>query len=129
MTIEINGTERGFLFGTYTMKLIREETGILTVEELWGNLFPKVQKDEDGNVVRQIIDIDYLSFLTKFYYCCAKHYALSNKQKVEFSEIDVSDWLDEIGKDKALEIFNILIKTYTEKNLKAPAMGLTLEQQ
>jgi|SRR6478609_1687860 len=109
--VEVYGKSRGFIFGTYTLKIIREQTGINTVEELWQRLFPDQQKETS---------IEYLDFLTKFFYCCALHYTKSKKQEVDFSEIDVSDWLDEIGKEKSLEIFSELVKTYTEKNMTAP---------
>ena len=109
--IEVNGRTRGFVFGTYTLKIIREETGIETVEELWSRLFPGHEKGTS---------IEYLDFINKFYYSCAKHYAKSKKQDVDFTDADVSDWLDEMGKDKCFEIFNQLVKTFTEKNMTAP---------
>lgn len=111
--VEVHGKTRGFIFGTYTLKIIRQETGVLTVEELWDKLFPNPEEGKGTS-------IEYLDFLTKFYYSCAKHYAISKKIEVDFTDAEVSDWLDDIGKDKALEVFAKLVNTYVEKNLKAP---------
>lgn len=101
--VEINGVKRGFKFGTYTFKLITEITGITDVNEIFGSLSGQ-----------------NLGFLPAFYFACAKHYSLSNKQPVDFTEVDVADWIDEMGVEKAHEVLSELVKAYTVKNQKAP---------
>jgi hypothetical protein len=69
-------------------------------------------------------DID---FNLTFYFCCAKHHAMSNKQPVDFLEVDVSDWLDELGQQKMAEITTELFKVYLLKNLPALETGQVLQ--
>ena len=111
--VQISGKTRGFEFGTYTFKLIAEETGINTVEGVFNALVPT---EED---VKQI----NMSFMSSFCFCCAKHYALIKKEKIDFTEIDVAGWLDELGFLESSNIIQDLIKIYSEKNLKAPETG------
>jgi hypothetical protein len=105
MEFEVFGKQRGFKLGTYTFKLINQATGTKTVEEV----FAKLKEHDEG-------------FTCTFYYCCAKHHALSNKSEVDFEEVDVADWLDELGTDKVREITTELFKVYISKNQTAPQM-------
>jgi hypothetical protein len=107
---EVFGKTRGFKLGTYTFKLINQEAGTKTVEEVFEKL---KEKRED--------------FACTFYWCCAKHWAMSAKQDVDFSEVDVADWLDELGLEQMQTISAQLFKTYITKNLKAPETGLELQ--
>lgn len=108
---EIEGHKRGFKLGTYTFKLINKETGTKNIQDVLARL----QQTDDQD------------FRCSFYFCCAKHYALSNKQEIDFEEVDVADWMDEIGADRMLEMTNELFKTYV-KNLTAPATGQVAPQ-
>lgn len=103
---EVSGKKRGFKFGTYTFKLVNELAGTTTTEEV----FMGMQKGDVG-------------FAAKFYFACAKHYAMSKKLAIDFEEVDVCDWLDELGVDEAGRITRELMNVYASKNMKAPATG------
>ncbi len=107
---QVNGQTRGFKFGTYTFKLINELAGTKTVEDVFEGM-------KDGNV----------EFVSKFYYACAKHYALTKKIALDFEEVDVCDWIDDMGPDEVGRITNELMRIYTSKNVKAPAAGQVLQ--
>lgn len=107
---QANGQTRGFKFGTYTFKLINELAGTKTIEDVFEGM-------KDGNV----------DFVAKFYYACAKHYAMAKKTPVDFEEVDVCDWIDEMGAEEAGRITQELMKTYTSKNVKAPEAGQVLQ--
>lgn len=106
---EIDGRKRGFLLGTYTFKLIKQVTGINNIPEV-------LKKMQDGDE----------DFKCSFYFCCAKYYALHNKQEVDFEEIDVARWQDVLGY-RMIEITDSLFQAYT-KNWTAPTMGQAIEQ-
>jgi hypothetical protein len=103
---EVSGVKRGFKLGTYTFKLINELAGTKTVEDV----FNKLKTQDEG-------------FTCVFYFCCAKHYAMSKKIEVDFQEVDVADWMDDLGLEKILEISTQLFKTYITKNQPAPTTG------
>lgn len=103
---EIEGKTRGFKFGTYTFNLINKLAGTKTTEEVFERL-------KEGSV----------EFTASFYMACATHYAMSKKLEIDFQEVDVIDWLDELGFDRTQSITTDLLKIYTAKNLKAPETG------
>lgn len=107
MEFEIKGKKHGFKFGTYTFKLINQRAGTKTVNEVFDKL-----KAEDQE------------FVSTFYFCCAEHWAMSNDREIDFREVDVADWLDELGLDKVGELTTEMLKVYMSKNLKAPVTGL-----
>lgn len=110
--IEVFGETKGFKFGTYTFKVIRELTGIDTIEEVFTSLTAS----------------NSLEFLSSFVHACAIHYAREKKIE-EPSELDVSNWMDEIGLTKSRDIVTALIKAFTTKNLNAPVTaGLEAQQ-
>jgi len=118
--LEISGQIRGFKFGTYTFKLINELSGDKSIEDV----FELLSNSEKHSMT------DRINFLRTFYFACAKHYTLSKKQIVDFDELEVSDWIDEMGIQKTSDIMAELLKVYTDKNTKnsnAPAMGLELQ--
>ena len=98
-----DGTQRGMKFGTYTFQLINEIAGTTTTEEVFERL-------SGGGI----------EFASQFYFACAKHYALSKKQPVDFTELDVMDWLDDLGPQEVTRITTELLNTFTAKNLMAP---------
>lgn len=103
---EVFGQTRGLKLGTYTFKLINELAGTKTIQDV----MERFTQGDDG-------------FNCSFYFCCAKHWAMSKKKEIDFAEVDVIDWLDELGQEKVKEITNSLFKVYVEKNLKAPETG------
>jgi hypothetical protein len=117
---EISGKVRGFKCGTYTFTIIRELTGVDTVQEVFRRLFP---------IPGAETSIENLDFINKFYFACAKHYCKSKKIEVDFEEVDVQDWIEELGADESLDVMSNLLKTYSEKNLKAPETTPGPEQQ
>ena len=110
MEFEVFGKQRGMKLGPYTFKLINKETGTKTVEEV----FERMQAKE-------------YDFALSFYFCCAKHYAMSNKIPIDFEEVHVADWIEELGTEKMGEITSELFKVYILKNLSAPATGQVLQ--
>ena len=109
---DIDGKKRGLKFGTYTFQIINELTGTTTVQEV----FDELKKGMPG-------------FATAFYFACAKHYAMSKKQPIDFEQVDVADWMDELGTDKVAEITGTLFHTYLQKNLPAPMTGQSTDPE
>lgn len=107
---EIEGKTRGFKFGTYTFNLINKLAGTKSTEEVF-------EKLKEGTV----------EFTAAFYLACAQHYCMSKKIEIDFQEVDVIDWLDELGFERTQNITTDLLKIYTTKNLKAPETGLELQ--
>jgi hypothetical protein len=103
---EISGVKRGFELGTYTFKLIAEHTG-----------------ERDVQKVIQRLSIADLPFIVSVGFCCAKTYDLriAKKDKIDYTEEDVYDWVDEIGFSLfSDEVIAPLLQVYAEKNLRAP---------
>lgn len=125
--IQVNGVTRGFRFGTQTLRVIREVTGIETIEEIFEGLMNN-SKNQGVDKVRVRSQIDHIFFINDFLFSCAKDYARVNKQDSNFTKEDVSDWLDTIGLAEAMNVVGKLIKGYTEKNAKAPdTTGLSVQ--
>lgn len=101
--IEVNGVKRGFKFGPYAIAVAEREDGCKA-----GELFKKISEG------------DQLAILNMFY-GAAVAYCKVNKQTADFSSSDVSDWVFQMGIDKAMGLYTNGFKSYTEKNLKAPA--------
>jgi len=113
--IEIKLGEKimGFKFGTYTFKVIRELTGVDTIEEV----FKKLTVSNNAE------------FIVSFVQSCAIHYAKEKKQDYNFSDMDAAGWIDEMGLVTSRLMITELIKAYTAKNLPAPTTGQLVEQQ
>jgi hypothetical protein len=110
MEFEVLGKQRGFKLGPYTFKLINQLTGTKTIEEV----FDRMKTGE-------------YDFALSFYFCCAKHYAMSNKLPIDFEEVHVADWIEELGTEKMGEITKELFKVFILKNLPAPMTGQVLQ--
>lgn len=123
---DISGHNRGFIFGTHTFRILRDLTGINSIEEVFERLVNK--KTVEGTEVEVSNQIDHIGFICTFLFACAKHYNQSNKIPIDFEEVNVSDWVDELGLADSMKLVFELIKTYSLKNLKAPVTGL-VEQQ
>lgn len=123
----IAGEERGFLFGTYTLKIIREVTGIEIIEDVFYGIANFTWLDRENGVKSDPIrsQIDHMQFLNSVLYACAKHACISEgKEHKHINEALVSDWMDELGLKEAMNLLTELIKSYTAKNVKAPVTGL-----
>jgi len=114
MNVTIDGIERGFFFGTHTFRIIREVSGVDSIEDVFKKL---VNEKKEYSLVEQI------TFISTFLYSCARHYNESNSIAVDFNEANVSDWMDELGLTESMKLVTELVKVYKTKNLKAPAMG------
>jgi hypothetical protein len=109
---EIDGRKRGFNFGTYTFKLINKIAGKeLTIEQVFEGL--EENKKENGPTILEKID-----FRRMFLQACAQHYCLSTRQEIDFTEVDISDWMDELGAEKVNEQMTELLRFYIDKALK-----------
>ena len=119
--IEVNGEKKGFVFGTNTFRIIRGVTGIQSMEDVMTGL---------GNIDKKRSQLEHVEFINDFLWSCAQDYARKMKLSMEFTTADVSDWMDEIGLQETMNIVAELIKSYHEKNLKAPrTAGLSLLKQ
>lgn len=128
-SIEINGRIRHFEFGTYTFKIIRELIGIKHVEEVFEGISNKTAvRDDDGNVVLDDnkdpvmkdvrSQVEHIEFITMFLYACAMHGTKLNKEEVDFNDVEVSAWMDEIGVTKAYDLIGGLMESYNDKSTK-----------
>lgn len=86
--IEVNGVKRGFKFGTYSMAITCKEEKC-SVTEL-GNRLEKAEEN--------------LETILNFMYGAAVAYQKSKKLEVDFTPVDVADWLDVIGLEKSMLI-------------------------
>jgi hypothetical protein len=100
---EIGGKKRGWRFGPYSLKFISKTTGVSNMKELFKRL-----AEED------------IEMMLAFYYACAVTYSHHKGEKEDYNEVDVSEWVEEIGFDKVNEYTQILLKQYVPKNLNPP---------
>lgn len=86
--IEASGRKRGFRFGTYQMG--------------------KAAACDKCDIIEMLKRIDApgsnISTVLNFLYAAAVTYCEGNKEEVDFTVIDVSDWLDEVGLTKGMEL-------------------------
>lgn len=108
---EVEGVKRGFKFGTYTFKLINQLAGTKTVEDVFNKLAAGEQ-----------------DFASTFYFACAKHWSMFNKADIDFDEVHVTEWVENLGAEKMSEITKELLEIYITKNLKAPETGRPVPQ-
>lgn len=104
--IEIDGKLRGFRGGTLSIGIACRESGAVTTDEFFDKL-------SAGDIVCAL----------SLFYGAAYQYAKHNKQPIDFTSSHVSDWLDEIGTEKAREITNILLESFKPKNPRPPETG------
>lgn len=116
---EILGKKRGFIFGMRSIRTIGKLTGCEFVEDILigvGNL--RINGKDNVRIRSQM---DHLDFICKFLYGCARHYAESQRQEVDFSADDVFDWMDEMGPTGYAEVTRGLVLTYMDQQKKAMA--------
>lgn len=108
---KIGDVERGFKFGTYAFAIACDKDKCnLTELQIRCGLSKK-----NG----EKIEVNLLSLL-RLFYGAAVHYAEHKKQKIDFSEADVSDWTDELGLEKVQEILALGLSSYQPKNSSSP---------
>lgn len=109
---DILGKSRGFKFGTYQMGLL---------SELQGTALSDLENvDADKNNFKTLIN---------YLYSAAVSYCKSNKIQIDFTNVDVADWIDEIGLDEAGKIVSDGTEINTgiiSKKVSAPQEGATL---
>lgn len=104
--VEIAGKTRGFKFGTYQMGISCQEEGLILNRPVDMVLFGK--RMSEGHLITTL----------NILYGAAYAYCVSKKLQVDFSPIDVSDWLEEIGFEKGIAI--VTEGMQTPKNPEAP---------
>jgi len=104
--IEIGGVMRGFKFGTYSMSIACQKENCTL-----GELVTKISGDVQPLTVLHVI------------YGGAVAYNKSKKLPTDFDESDVSDWLDVLGFDTAMNLLRAGLEIYEPKNWQAPVTG------
>lgn len=102
---DFDGKKRGFKFGTYAMAIAQKRSGAKGVVELLSKL--------------QAGGGDFMTLLDLFY-GAAENYAEHKKIPVDFTMSDVSDWVDEMGFEKAALMINEMLSQYNPKNSTPP---------
>lgn len=112
---EAGGKKRGFKFGTYALSVAckKEDCSVDVLFRRCGIPY----KDEDGEYKRDPVD---LGAFINLWYGAACHYAKSKGQEVDFQDVDVSDWMDELGQEKVTEMLIEAITPYQPKNSTSP---------
>ena len=112
---EIGGKKRGFKFGTYALSVACKKEGC-SVDALFRRCgIP--YRDEAGNVKADPID---LQAFINLWYGAAIHFAKSAGQEVDFTEVEVSDWCDELGQERVEAMLLEAIIPYNPKNSTSP---------
>jgi hypothetical protein len=96
--------KRGFKFGTYALAVASEKNGVSL-----SALLKKIGIGEVG------AEVDVMALLHVFYGAAA-HYAKHQKQEIDFSESDVSDWIDELGLEEINRFMKEGFNQYSPKN-------------
>lgn len=128
ITVNIAGKHRHFMFGTYTFKLIREATGLEHVEDVFEGIANK-KTDDNGNTTQVRSDLEHVEFISSFLHACAIHGARTAKEKVDFDEVEVSDWIDEIGLEKSINLIGDLIQSYSARGTEQKKTTVQREAQ
>jgi hypothetical protein len=114
--------QRGFKFGTYAFKVACEKAG-LPLSELMKKIGVayRVGTEPDGITPIMAKDPIDLGSLLSLFYGAAVHYTESKKQKADFSEVEVSDWVDELGFDAVNKMLSDGLNQYSPKNSQSLA--------
>lgn len=107
-TFEIEGVERGFKFGTYTFKIIQKDLG---------------GENDPDKVLKGLTDGD-LGAVAMFYHACAIHWHKYNKKPIDFEEVHVMEWIEDLGHERMSEISKVMLESFQIKNQAAPVTGL-----
>lgn len=109
---EVQGESRGFKFGTYAFSIACEKEGDIDLNTLFKRC-GFIYKDKDGKAKA---DPAKMKSLLHLFYGAAVHYAEDNDRPTDFKVSTVSNWMDEIGKDKLMDIINKAFFSYEPKN-------------
>lgn len=117
---EIEGQKRGFKFGTYAFSIACEKEGDIDLNTLFKRCgFPyKDGKDKQGKDIIKAEKAKMKSLLHLFF-GAASHYAEDNGQPIDFKVSTVSNWMDELGEAKLMEMINESFFQYIPKNLNS----------
>jgi len=107
--VEIEGVKRGFRFNMLALgKACRIEQ--CDINELFNRLLGSKEDNRQPDIVSMM----------NFFHAAAINYAEGNKQEVDFTAQDVSDWLDHFGLTQTMEMMTEGLKTAKSKNQEAP---------
>jgi hypothetical protein len=103
--------KRGFKFGTYAFAIACEKDDCpLNV------LLQRIGVGADEVSINKV----NVMTLLRVFYGAAVHYAEHVKQPADFSQSDVSDWVDELGLERINEILTNGLSQYVPKNSNSP---------
>lgn len=109
---EVSGEKVGFKFGTYGLSIACEKEGDIDMNTLFKRC-GFIYKDEKG-VARA--DKAKMKSILHLFYGAAIHYAEDHNQPTDFKVSTVSNWMDEIGEEKLMEMIQKAFFTYEPKN-------------
>jgi hypothetical protein len=112
---EVEGKKVGFKFGTYAFSIACEKEGDIDLNTLFKRC-GFVYKDEKG---KPKSDKAKMKSILHLFYGAAIHYAEDFDQPTNFKVSTVSNWMDEIGEVKLMEIIQKSFFTYEPKNLSS----------
>lgn len=117
---DISGQKHGFKFGTYAFSIACEKEGDIDLNTLFKRCgFPyKDGKDKEGKDIMRADKAKMKSILHLFY-GAACHFAEDNDKPTDFKVSTVSNWMDELGEAKMMEIINEAFFSYVPKNLNS----------
>lgn len=114
---EIEGQKHGFKFGTYAFSVACEKEGDIDLNTLFKRC-GFIYKDKDGKAKA---DPAKMKSLLHLFYGAAVHYAEDNDQPAGFKVSTVSNWMDELGQEKLMEMINESFFSYEPKNSESLA--------
>lgn len=114
---EIEGQKRGFKFGTYAFSIACEKEGDIDLNTLFKRCgFPyKAGKDKDD---KDIIKAEKakIKTLLHLFYGAACHFAEDNDKPTDFKVSTVSNWMDELGEARLMEMIHESFFQHIPKN-------------
>lgn len=117
---EIGGQKRGFKFGTYAFSVACEKEGDIDLNTLFKRCgFPyKAGKDKDGKDIMQA-DKAKMKTILHLFFGAASHYAEDNDLTIDFKVSTVSNWMDELGETRLMEMIHEAFFQHIPKNLNS----------
>lgn len=109
--LEIEGKHVGFRFNMLAFgEAARLENCNLN------ELFEKLGMTGNGNIPDIVT-------MNNFFFAAAKNYSKGKGLKIDFTEVDVSDWIDHYGFEKSLGMMTEALKVPAPKNQEAPTLS------
>ena len=107
--VDVDGVKRGFRFNMLAFgKACRIEKCDIT--ELFDRMIGNKEENRQPDIVAML----------SFFFAAAENYTEGKGQKVDYTQQDVSDWLDTVGLAKAMDMMQEGLKTVKSKNQEAP---------